>query len=213
MHAVSGGPLGDVVDPLTGVRSVEHGESSCHELHLWGCDSVTGGVAEAEHQAKVRQEVDQAQQPFAPSFDVVSLGHSYLAADAEIPRHGVPVHSPLPRTHLAELGSAEKGNATAIVGNVEAMKAAISLADRLDADAILRMHAALMRDYPEEEPGAWRTEQVWIGGDSISPHAATFVPPHHSRVVLAKPRSTDSRRLSGGCADAVGSGTQARVGD
>lgn len=45
---------------------------------------------------------------------------------------------------LAQLGSPEKRSATEIVANVEAMKAAISLADRLDADAILSMHAALM---------------------------------------------------------------------
>lgn len=86
---------------------------------------------------------------------------------------------------LAELGSPDKGNAMEIVGNVEAMKAAIHLADRLDGDAILAMHAALMHNHAGEKPGVWRTEQVWIGGDSIGPHAATFVPPHHSRVVQA----------------------------
>jgi len=86
---------------------------------------------------------------------------------------------------LAELGSPDKRNATEIVGNVDAMKAAIALADCLDADAILAMHAALMQNNPSERPGLWRTEQVWIGGDSFGPHGAAFVPPHHSRVVAA----------------------------
>ncbi len=86
---------------------------------------------------------------------------------------------------LAELGSPEKRNATEIVGNVKAMTVAIALADRLDADAILSMHAALMRGHPEQTPGEWRTEQVWIGGDSFGPHGADFIPPHHSRVVPA----------------------------
>ena len=84
---------------------------------------------------------------------------------------------------LAELGSREKRNATEIVGNVAAMNAAIALADRLDADAVLHVHAALMRDHPAETPGVWRTQQVWISGDSFGPHEATFIPPHHSRVV------------------------------
>jgi len=86
---------------------------------------------------------------------------------------------------LAELGSSDKRNAIEIVGNVEAMEAAIALADRLDADAILAMHGALMQHNPSEVPGAWRTEQVWIGGDSFGPHGAAFVPPHHRHVVAA----------------------------
>lgn len=86
---------------------------------------------------------------------------------------------------LAELGSREKRNATEIVGNVEAMRAALALADRLDADAILSMHAALMANHAAHTPGAWRTEQVWIGGDSFGPHGAEFVPPHQDNVPSA----------------------------
>ena len=86
---------------------------------------------------------------------------------------------------LAELGSSEKRNATEIVANVEAMKAAITLAQRLDAGAILSMHAALMHNHPSETPGVWRNQQVWIGGDSYGPHGAAFIPPHHRHVVMA----------------------------
>ncbi len=86
---------------------------------------------------------------------------------------------------LAELGGQGKRNATEIVANVEAMKAAISLADRLDADAILSMHAALMHSRPSETPGIWRSQQVWIGGDSYGPHGASFIPPHHRHVRVA----------------------------
>ncbi|WP_277932448.1 Fic family protein [Rhodococcus opacus] len=28
----------------------------------------------------------------------------------------------------------------------------------------------------------WRQQQVWIGGGSLGPHTAHFVPPHHDRV-------------------------------
>ncbi len=83
---------------------------------------------------------------------------------------------------LAELGSKDKRNATEIVGNVAAMVAALALADRLDEDAILAMHAALLSDVQPEIAGRWREEQVWIGGDSFGPHGAAFIPPHHDHV-------------------------------
>ncbi|RZQ63578.1 Fic family protein [Amycolatopsis suaedae] len=78
---------------------------------------------------------------------------------------------------LAELGSREKRNATEIVGNVEAMKAAIVLADRLDADAILAMHRALMAEHDPDIAGKWRESAVWIGGSKIGPHDADYVAP------------------------------------
>jgi len=83
---------------------------------------------------------------------------------------------------LAELGSRDKRNATEIVGNVAAMIAASELADRLDADAILAMHAALLGGVQPDIAGRWRDQQVWIGGDAIGPHGAAFVPPHHEHV-------------------------------
>lgn len=83
---------------------------------------------------------------------------------------------------LAELGSTDKQNATEIVGNVAAMSAAIELAERLDEAAVLTMHAALVGKTEPGMAGRWRTEQVWIGGDSFGPHGAAFVPPHHVHV-------------------------------
>ncbi len=83
---------------------------------------------------------------------------------------------------LAELGSKDKRNATEIVGNVAAMVAALAIADRLDEDAILAMHAALLSDVQPEIAGRWRKEQVWIGGDSFGPQGAAFIPPHHDHL-------------------------------
>jgi Fic family protein len=88
---------------------------------------------------------------------------------------------------LAEIGESKSGNARLVVANVRAMTAAIAMSDRLDEDSILAMHEALLRDTlltgtPPEYVGRWRDQQVWIGGGSISPHAATFVPPHQGRV-------------------------------
>src|SRR3954447_14029836 len=83
---------------------------------------------------------------------------------------------------LAELGSTEKRNATEIVGNVAAMKAALALADRLDQSAILAMQSALVGGHHPGIAGRWREEQVWIGGDSFGPHGAEFIAPHHKHI-------------------------------
>ncbi|MCG2621773.1 Fic family protein [Arthrobacter sp. I2-34] len=83
---------------------------------------------------------------------------------------------------LAEIGRSKSDNARLVVANVRATTAAIELSDRLDGNSILAMHEALLRDTAPEYTGRWRNEQVWIGGGGISPHAATFVPPHHTRV-------------------------------
>ena len=83
---------------------------------------------------------------------------------------------------LAELGSDKRRNAAEIVANVHAMKAAIDLADRIDEQAILAMHTALMIDHRPEITGRWRDDQVWIGGSDYGPHQADFVPPHPDRV-------------------------------
>ncbi|MGH2604349.1 MAG: Fic family protein, partial [Dehalococcoidia bacterium] len=80
---------------------------------------------------------------------------------------------------LAELGDTDRRNATEIVANSHAMRAAIDLSDRLDADAILAMHDALMTEHSADIAGRWRSEQVWVGGSGYGPHGANFVPPHH----------------------------------
>lgn len=87
---------------------------------------------------------------------------------------------------LAELGMAKYGsNATLVAANVAAMSRAIELADGITVNTILAVHEALMNGQDHADPGQFRTEQVWIGGSSLSPHSASFVPPHHSRVVPA----------------------------
>lgn len=83
---------------------------------------------------------------------------------------------------LAEIGDAASGNAKLVVANVAAMQAAIALADDLNPEAILTMHRALLEKSNPGIVGSWREEQVWIGGGSISPHNASFVPPHQDRV-------------------------------
>ena len=87
---------------------------------------------------------------------------------------------------LAELGVARYGsNAGLVAANVDAMNRALELADAVTPEAILAIHEALMRGQGQARPGEFRTEQVWIGGSGSSPHAADFVPPHHSRIDAA----------------------------
>ncbi|WP_313769972.1 Fic family protein [Mycolicibacterium vaccae] len=83
------------------------------------------------------------------------------------------------------LGDTSRRNAALIVSNTEAMKAAVALADRLDSNAILAMHSALMQDVAPDSAGRWRTEQMWVGGGNFGPRGADFVAPQHSRVAGA----------------------------
>ena len=86
---------------------------------------------------------------------------------------------------LAELGRKGRTNADEIVANVAAMTQALQVTDRLDAEAILAMHRALLVGHIPSAAGQWRTEQVWIGGSSRSPHGATYIAPIHERVPAA----------------------------
>ena len=83
---------------------------------------------------------------------------------------------------LAEIGVAKYGsNARLVASNVAAMHEALTDADAVTPEGILRIHEALMRGQDHTDPGRFREEQVWIGR-GMTPHSATFVPPHHDRV-------------------------------
>lgn len=86
---------------------------------------------------------------------------------------------------LAELRRKGRTNADEIVANVAAMTEAMHGFDHLDAAAILHMHDALMAPHSAVIAGRWRTEPVWIGGSSRSPHGASYVAPVHERVPAA----------------------------
>ena len=86
----------------------------------------------------------------------------------------------------AEINGSGTAHALQIVANSQAMTAALTLADRLDAAAILTMHDVLMRPSDPGIAGRWRDDQVWLGGRSrfgiSTPHDAEFVPPVADRV-------------------------------
>jgi Fic family protein len=80
---------------------------------------------------------------------------------------------------LEEVGQGTASNAAVVVANVHAMRAAVDLADRLDAAAILAMHRALLGAQPgwEDRAGRWRDGLVWIGATSVTPRGAAYVAP------------------------------------
>lgn len=84
-----------------------------------------------------------------------------------------------------QTGGARTGNASLVAANVRAMRLAIRRATGADVPGALALHQELMRDDPRHEAGAFRTEQVWIGGHDSTPVGAHFVPPHHERISAA----------------------------
>jgi Fic family protein len=142
--------------------------------------------------------------PASVLADAEEASHEVARFDAELGSEVAPFSSVLLRTESAAssnienltataraiaeaetLGNRNRRNAALIVSNTEAMKAAIALADRIDDDAILAMHGALMRASHPDMAGKWRTEQVWIGGGAFGPRGADFVAPHHERIHAA----------------------------
>ncbi|MFD6179148.1 MULTISPECIES: Fic family protein [unclassified Isoptericola] len=88
---------------------------------------------------------------------------------------------------LAEIEQSTSTNARTVVANVRAMEAALALADRLDTDAILDMHRALLSGQRgwEDHAGRWRDQLVWIGTSTISPRGASHVAPQAPLVAPA----------------------------
>ena len=81
---------------------------------------------------------------------------------------------------LAELSDKAPANALLIAGNLAAMREALGQGGELGIDSICAIHDTLMGS--THETMGLREEQVWIGGSPYSPHGASFVPPHASRV-------------------------------
>lgn len=86
---------------------------------------------------------------------------------------------------MAAIDAKAGPNAQLVTANVTAMQRAVALADNLSIDTILAAHRALLGPHAYAAPGRLRDQQVWIGSNALSPHTASFVPPHQSRVPAA----------------------------
>lgn len=138
-------------------------------------DSELNALTEeaASELARFDAEVGQIAAPFASI-----LLRTESASSSEIEN----LTSGARQIALAELGEHASKNAQLIVGNVRAMQAALALSESIDGHAILEMHRALLEHSNPDIVGHWRDQQVWIGGGSLGPHTAQFVPPHQDRV-------------------------------
>lgn len=85
---------------------------------------------------------------------------------------------------MAAIDESTKANATAVLGNVLAMQAAIGDRTRVSTDTLLEMHRMLFSESRSmaEEAGRFRQQQVWIGPGAGGPLLADFVPPRHQRI-------------------------------
>jgi Fic family protein len=76
--------------------------------------------------------------------------------------------------------------ARAIIGNIEAMEAALALADsssELTTQTIRDIHSVLFQNTRDAHiAGQIRDRQNWVDGDATSPRNAEFVPPPEDRV-------------------------------
>jgi Fic family protein len=86
---------------------------------------------------------------------------------------------------MAAIDAKAGPNAQLVTANVTAMQRAVALADNISIDTILAVHQALLDRHAYAAPGRLRDQQVWIGSNALSPHTASFVPPHQSRVPAA----------------------------
>ncbi len=83
---------------------------------------------------------------------------------------------------LAEVSGDGPRNALLIMGNLEAMKAALSINGPLGIESILDIHRILINRSGQTFGGELRDQQVWIGGNAYGPHGALYVPPVSGRV-------------------------------
>jgi Fic family protein len=84
------------------------------------------------------------------------------------------------KAEFAETGEVNDEPARRVVGNLEALRAAISTPVPATVDDMLTWHRLLMAGHPSMRPetiGALRTEQNWIGGGSFGPRDAEYIPP------------------------------------
>ena len=182
-----------------------------HEQRPWRHESTAPASRTARR--RHRGPYHAAVPPLAASLAVtlpgeVAAGVDDAAAevarfDAELGRELAPFAAVLLRTESAassrienltasaraiaeaEIGPVRSRNASLVVANERAIRAAIGLAERIDGQAILTMHEALLGASAPDIAGRWREDQVWIGGRDLGPHEALFVPPHHERVPAA----------------------------
>lgn len=128
---------------------------------------------------RAAREGDDAATELAPLMSVLLRTESASSSEIEGVTAGARALA------MAAIDAKAGPNAQLVTANVTAMKHAVGLADNISIDTILAAHQALLDRHAYAAPGRLRDQQVWIGSNALSPHTASFVPPHQSRVPAA----------------------------
>ncbi|MGO2110647.1 MAG: Fic family protein [Pseudoclavibacter sp.] len=77
----------------------------------------------------------------------------------------------------AEIGESDRSGARLIAAAGSSLRSALTEASDVGADLARGIHASLLADQPRLAPGEWRSDPIWVGTSSTSPHGADFVAP------------------------------------
>lgn len=130
-------------------------------------------------QRRAAREGDDVSTELAPLASVLLRTESASSSEIEGVTSGARALA------MAAIDAKAGPNAQLVTANVTAVQRAVALADNISVDTILAAHQALLDRHAYAAPGRLRDQQVWIGGNALSPHTASFVPPHQSRVPAA----------------------------
>jgi Fic family protein len=128
---------------------------------------------------RAAREGDDAATELAPLASVLLRTESASSSEIEGVTAGARALA------MAAIEAKAGPNAQLVTANVIAMQRAVALADDISVDTLLAAHSTLLDSHAYAAPGRLRDQQVWIGRNALSPHTASFVPPHHTRVSTA----------------------------
>jgi len=143
--------------------------------------SLAAAVAEAE--AAIARFDERVGSSLA-GFTVIAL-RTEAATSSQIENLSAAPSSIAIAEYAAPSANPRKPNAEPIAANVATLTTAMAGEGPLDADEVIEIQRVLMNDSWPRAIGGFRREQVWVGGDTYSPHGATHVAPHHDRIPAA----------------------------
>ena len=153
--------------------------ADAHSIDLPG--PLAADVAEAE--AAIARFDERIGTRLA-SFTVIAL-RTEAASSSQIENLSAAPSSIAVAEHAVPSAGPRKPNAELIAANVATLTAAMAGEGPLEVAQIIEIQRILLKDSAPRLTGNFRGEQVWVDGDSYSPHGATHVAPHHELVPAA----------------------------
>lgn len=151
------------LDPLRllGSATLTEADQAIQALIRFDSDTTSGRRGRAAELGPMRSILLRAESAASSQIENLTVGARQLA--------------------LFELGERASANARLVAQNVQSMEAALRLGSEITLATLLATHRVLLEGH-DPNAGCLRTEQVWIGGSSVAPRGADFIPPHHERV-------------------------------